>query len=102
VPSAAPGKAAHVTAGVGASATSPKPAAASSASHEPGFLTFDTYPWTRVTENGKLLGTTPLVKVALAPGVHVLTFENEEQAVSHTQSVTIKSGEVTVGRLGLK
>lgn len=102
VPSGAPVKAAaHVTAGSGPSVGSAKPGS-SSASLEPGYLTFDTYPWTRVTENGKVLGTTPLVKVALAPGVHVLTFENEEQAVSHTQSVTIKTGEVTVGRLGLK
>ncbi len=101
VPSAAPGKSAHVTAGSGPSAASVKPES-SSASLSPGYLTFDTYPWTRVFEHGKLLGATPLVKVALAPGVHVLTFENEEQAVSHTQSVTIKSGEVTVGRLGLK
>ncbi len=67
-----------------------------------GFLTFDSFPWTRVSEGSRVLGTTPLVRVALAPGVHMLTLENPEQHLAHSLSVTIKANETTVKRLALK
>jgi serine/threonine protein kinase len=67
-----------------------------------GFLTFDTYPWTKVSENGKTLGTTPLVHVALPPGSHTFTLENPDQGLKQSYSVTIKSGETLNRRLGLK
>ncbi len=67
----------------------------------PGFLTFDTYPWTRVTEGGRLLGTTPLIKVPMSAGTHTLLLENNEQAIRKTYVVTIKSGETFAMRLGL-
>jgi hypothetical protein len=67
-----------------------------------GFLTFDSYPWTQVSENGKSLGTTPIVHVAMAPGPHTLTLENPEQSIKKTYSVTIKSGETVSRRLGIK
>jgi serine/threonine protein kinase len=67
-----------------------------------GYLTFDSYPWTEVSENGKSLGTTPLVHVALPPGTHTLSLENAEQGIKKSYSVTIKSGETVSRRLGLK
>ncbi|MBK6463705.1 MAG: protein kinase [Myxococcales bacterium] len=82
-------------------APAPKPTAVEPAV-EPGYLSFDTYPWTRVSDGGRALGTTPLNRVALSPGTHTLTLENPEQGISKTHVVVIKSGETTRGRLGLK
>jgi serine/threonine protein kinase len=67
-----------------------------------GFLNFDSYPWTEVSENGKRLGTTPLVHIALSPGTHTLSLENTEQGIKKTYTVTIKGGETLNRRLGLK
>lgn len=72
------------------------------AAGEPGFLSFQTYPWTRVSEGGRLLGTTPLYRVPLSPGVHVLTLENAEENVKTTYTVTIKSGEGVNRNMALK
>jgi eukaryotic-like serine/threonine-protein kinase len=84
-------------------ATARAPAAASSiVLPEPGFLTFDSYPWTRVSEDGRILGDTPLVRRSLPAGVHVLTLDNAEQGIHQTYSVTISSGEMVSRRLGLK
>lgn len=58
-----------------------------------GFLTLSTYPSTMVSEGTKAMGSTPLVKVALSPGTHVLTLENAEQGIRQQYSVTIKAGE---------
>jgi serine/threonine protein kinase len=67
-----------------------------------GFLTFDTYPWTKVSEGGRVLGTTPLVHVALSAGAHVLTLDNPDQGIHQTYEVTVKSGDTVSRRLGLK
>jgi predicted anti-sigma-YlaC factor YlaD len=67
-----------------------------------GYLTFDTYPWTTVSENGQILGTTPLVHVALPAGPHTLTLENPGQRMQKTYSVTIKEGDTFKRRLGFK
>jgi serine/threonine-protein kinase len=103
-PAAAPARASHVPAPRAPShagrAPAPPPAPASDS--PPGFLTFDTYPWTRVTEGGKVLGTTPLVHASLSPGAHTLTLDNGDQGVHQTYVVTIKSGESITRRLGLK
>ncbi len=79
-----------------------KPAPVAEPAAEPGFLSFDTYPWTKVSEGGRSLGTTPLNRVPLSPGTHTLTLENAEQGITKTHVVVIKSGETTRGRLGLK
>jgi serine/threonine-protein kinase len=78
------------------------PTAATAAATDPGFLSFDTYPWTRVSEAGRIIGDTPLVHVALPPGIHVLTLDNPEHDIHQTYAVTIKSGESVSRRLGLK
>jgi serine/threonine-protein kinase len=65
-------------------------------------LTLQTYPFTKVSEGGRVLGTTPLFKVPLPPGPHTLTLENSEQAIKQTYTVNIKSGETVSRNLGLK
>jgi len=74
-----------------AATTPPPPPVA----EESGFLSIDTAPWTRVTANGRVLGTTPLNKIALPPGTYTLSMENPEKGIKQTATVTIKSGEVT-------
>ena len=66
------------------------------------FLTFDTYPWTRVTEGSTALGTTPLVQLPMSAGAHTLTLDNPEQGIHQTYAVTLKPGETMTKRLGLK
>jgi hypothetical protein len=90
----------------GPSSKSPRPVhpvhANAVATEGAGFLTFDTYPWTKVTEGSALLGTTPLVHVSLAAGTHTLTLDNPERGIHQTYAVTIKTGEATTKRLGLE
>lgn len=79
---------------------SPTPAATAPAKDdEQGFLTLDTYPWTRVSLNGRVLGNTPLVRVALPAGTHVLTLENPQDNVKQTTTVVIKPNETVSKRL---
>jgi serine/threonine-protein kinase len=80
---------------------SPPPAAAPS-DGPPGFLTLDTYPWTRVSEGGRPLGSTPIVHLSLSPGTHVLLLENPDLGIKQGYTVTIKSGESVSRRLGLR
>ena len=85
----------------GAPETATPVSAAGTALADPGFLSFDTYPWTRVSEGGRIIGDTPLVHVSLSPGHHVLTLDNPEHDIHQTYSVTIKPGESVSRRLGL-
>jgi serine/threonine-protein kinase len=85
----------------------PKPAppaatAAPAPDEGTGFVTLDTYPWTKVSEGSRVLGVTPLIRVALPAGVHTLTLENVDQGIKQTYPVTIKAGETVSRRLGLK
>ena len=68
---------------------------------EPGYFTFDTYPWSRVSENGRLLGTTPLLHVSMPPGAHTVVCENADQGLRRVYSFTIKSGETFSIRLAI-
>ncbi|MBS2016653.1 MAG: serine/threonine protein kinase [Deltaproteobacteria bacterium] len=79
--------------------TAPPPAEAA----EPGFVTLSSYPWSKVTEGGRVVcPATPCNKVQMSPGTHTLTFENADQGLKQTTTVTIKSGETVVRNLGLK
>jgi len=70
---------------------------------EPGYLTIDSYPWSRVTEGGRVLcAQTPCPQVPLSPGNHTLTFDNAEQNLHFVMSVAIKSGETRSVKAGLK
>lgn len=68
----------------------------------PGFLTLDTTPWSAVSAGGTLLGQTPLVKVELPPGQHLLDLANEELGIATSVMVEITSGATTVRRIGLE
>jgi serine/threonine-protein kinase len=74
------------------------PAADVNESAEPGYLSLDTAPWSEVFLGQTLLGTTPIIKVPLPPGRHLLTLRNSELATSTSYVVEIKSGK-TVSRL---
>ena len=63
---------------------------------EPGFLTLDSRPWSRVSEGGRALGVTPLNRVSLSAGPHTFTLENPDKGLSKTVTVQVKSGESTV------
>ena len=76
----------------------PQPAAAAPAS-EPGFVTIDTFPWTKVSMDGRVLGATPLVKTPVSPGTHTLTLDNPGENIHQTATVVVKSGEITTKRL---
>jgi serine/threonine-protein kinase len=78
------------------------PAAAAPSPDSLGYVTFDTYPWTRVSEGGTQLGTTPLVHVALPAGTHNLTLDNPDQNIHQTYTLTVKAGESMTKHLGLK
>lgn len=66
---------------------------------EKGFLTIDTYPWTKVSVNGRQIGTTPLVRSALPAGTYTVVLENPDEKISERVTVTIKSGETVSKRL---
>jgi serine/threonine protein kinase len=60
---------------------------------EPGFLSVETTPWTKVTVDGDPVGSTPLFKKRLTAGRHEVSFVNEGAGVSERRFVTIESGE---------
>lgn len=66
---------------------------------EMGYLTIDTYPWTKVSVGGRVLGNTPLVRVPIAAGTHLLTLENPDDNVRQTTMVVVKPGETISKRL---
>jgi eukaryotic-like serine/threonine-protein kinase len=81
----------------------PKPAevlaepAASLPSSVQGYLSLDSAPWAEVYLGSKLLGSTPLLRVAIAPGKYELTLKNPELNRSTTYVVEVKAGS-TVSR----
>jgi hypothetical protein len=83
-----------------AGSASPGHAAAPAAAA--GYLTLDTTPWSTVTLAGTSLGQTPLVKVELPAGQHLLELANEELGISTSMLVEITSGATTVRRIGLE
>ncbi len=70
--------------------------------HGPGFLSLVTSPWTQVTVDGRAIGETPLVRVSLPAGTHTLRLRNSEADIDETYEVTIRAGETTSRRLGLR
>jgi serine/threonine protein kinase len=62
---------------------------------EHGFLSVATTPWTKVSANGEPLGTTPIFKRRLPPGVYRLELVNEPAGFRQERSVTITAGEVS-------
>lgn len=91
----------HSTTPAPSPSTPPAPSVAPTTG-EKGFLSFTTFPWTRVSEGGRVLGTTPLYKVAMTPGTHVLSLDNPDDNIHSTYTVTIKAGEATSRSVELK
>lgn len=83
-------------------ATTPSSAPAATASQGTGYLTLDTYPWTRVSFQGRVLGVTPLVRVELPAGTHSLEVENVEQGIHQTVTVTVPRGDVVSKRMAYR
>jgi eukaryotic-like serine/threonine-protein kinase len=77
-------------------------APATIASSEKGVLTVDTYPWTKVSIDGRSVGNTPLVGLALPVGVHTITMENADEKVSKTVQVTIEPNKTTTRRFSFE
>ncbi|MBS2017138.1 MAG: serine/threonine protein kinase [Deltaproteobacteria bacterium] len=85
-----------------ASAPSPMASTAAKASDEAaspasGFVTIDSYPWSRVSIDGVAIGVTPVVRASLPPGAHVVVLESPEHG-RHEIPVTIREGETTAHR----
>jgi serine/threonine-protein kinase len=60
---------------------------------EPGLLQVAVRPWAEVRVDGKVIGTTPLDRISLAPGAHVVVLRHPGFELL-TRPVTIRSGEV--------
>jgi len=73
--------------------TRPTPVASPPLKSDPGFLTIATTPWTKVTIDGELMGSTPIYKIRLTPGAHKVQFINEGEGINVTRSVSVASGE---------
>ena len=67
-----------------------------------GFLTLDTSPWTNVYLNEKKLGETPINRLKVPAGKIKLVLKNSAEGIEQEYWVTIKPGELTRKRLGLK
>lgn len=74
----------------------PTPSSATTASAV-GFATIDSYPWSKVTIDGAVVGVTPIVRTPLRPGRHVVVLENPEQG-RHELAVSVEEGETTAER----
>ncbi len=60
-----------------------------------GRLSLSTDPWTHVSLNGRMLGDTPLIEVALPAGRHRLKLSNEQAKIDVAIEVEVKAGQVT-------
>lgn len=73
--------------------TTTPPAITTTLPAEPGLLQLAVRPWAEVRVDGKLVGTTPLDKMSLAAGPHVVVLSHPAFQPL-TRSVTIRPGEV--------
>lgn len=60
-----------------------------------GYLTIKTTPWTKVTIAGAPYGATPVFKLRLPAGKHMVQLTNETEGIDATRVVQIKGGETT-------
>lgn len=60
-----------------------------------GKLSLSTDPWTHVSLNGKALGDTPLIEIALPAGRHRLRLSNEQAKIDLAIEVEVKPGQTT-------
>lgn len=67
----------------------PRPVMTTSGGGAYGILRINTKPWTKVYVDGKLKGTTPLMKIRLKAGRHKITMLNNGKGIRKTIWVTI-------------
>jgi hypothetical protein len=58
-----------------------------------GFLTVSTTPWSAVFLDGRPLGNTPVVRIAVPVGSHFVLMENRDAGVRRKTSVVVRAGE---------
>ncbi|MCB9633501.1 MAG: serine/threonine protein kinase [Sandaracinus sp.] len=68
---------------------------------ETGWLSLDTTPWAMVSLDGRLLGHTPLIRLALPAGEHELVLENPERSIRRVYVVRIPAGQTVRRRIAL-
>jgi hypothetical protein len=61
---------------------------------QPAFLSMATTPWTVVLVDGVRVGTTPLFRLPVAPGPHVVDFINEAAGVASREEVVLQEAEL--------
>jgi serine/threonine protein kinase len=66
-----------------------------------GKLTLDTSPWSEVFLNGKKLGDTPLINVALPAGRYTLKLVNDSRNIHSAIEVVVEPGKTTIKKLSL-
>ncbi len=64
---------------------------------ETGFVTIDAYPWARVFIDGADRGVTPMVRLPIAAGPHVLVLESTERG-RHVSALDVRAGETVAAR----
>ena len=60
-----------------------------------GELVINTEPWSRVYVDGREIGDTPLPKVPLSAGRHLLVCKNPDNGLVHRETIVIRAGEPT-------
>ncbi|HMI94115.1 MAG TPA: PEGA domain-containing protein [Polyangiales bacterium] len=72
----------------------PSARAASASSDADGTLRINSRPWSRVYIDGRLVGNTPQMQLALSPGWHTVTLVNPDFGVQKVLTIRIKPGEI--------
>jgi len=72
-----------------------QPVRAATLAPEPGYLSVNSLPWALLSVDGRMIGTTPRVKVRLPAGVHHLRLQREGFR-PYEAAVEVKSGETVL------
>ncbi|MGC4067128.1 MAG: serine/threonine-protein kinase [Polyangiaceae bacterium] len=79
-----------------------KPASVEGRAVETGYLTIDSTPWANVSLRGQSLGQTPIIRLSLPAGTHVLSLRNPELGLETTYTVNVLANQTVVRRIGLR
>jgi serine/threonine-protein kinase len=81
-----------------AQSAAPRPAApAQAASNRKGTLRINSRPWSKVYVDGRAIGNTPQMAIAVAPGTHKVKLVNKEFELERTLNIEVRAGQ-TVSR----
>jgi serine/threonine-protein kinase len=79
-------------------AAAPRPAAVAPASNRRGTLRINSRPWSKVYVDGRAIGNTPQMAIALEPGTHRVKLVNEQFELERTLNLEVRPGQ-TVTRI---